>query len=204
MIDLYSAATMNGWRAAIALTECGLAHRVHLLDLQKDEQSRSGFLKLNPNGAIPVIVDDDGPGHRPVTIAQSGAVVLYCAEKSGRLMPADPRRRITALEWFAQALTDVGPASSALFQMSLAPEPSPDNMEFFKQRFLKHCMNADRQLEGRDFLAEEFSIADVALYPIIEVRSALIESTAGLRHLKAWKTRIATRSETSRAMATHG
>lgn len=200
MIDLYSAPTMNGRRAAIALAECGLDHRIHVLDLAKGEQHRPEFLKLNPNGAIPVLVDTDGP----VTLAQSGAITLYCGQKSGRLLPADPSRLSTAYEWFAQALTDVGPASSVLFQLSLAPEPSPANQTFFEQRFLKHCANADRQLSGRNHLADEFSIADVALYPIVLARAALIASTAGLDHLKAWQARIAARPLTAMAMATHG
>jgi GST-like protein len=203
MIDLYSATTMNGRRAAVALAECDLAHRIHLLDLQKGEQRHSDFLILNPNGVIPVLVDSDGPGGRPITVTQSGAIVLYCAEKSGRLIPSDPVRRSDAFEWFAQALTDVGPASSVLFQMSLAPEQSAANTEFFTKRFLKHCVNVDNRLRGRAYLAEEFSIADVALYPIIAVRTSLIHATAGLSCLKDWEARISARPETSRAMSIH-
>lgn len=138
MIDLYSAPTMNGRRAVIALAECGLAHRIHLLDLEKGEQRHSGFLALNPSGAIPVLVDSDGPGGKPITVTQSGAIVLYCAEKSAKLIPEDLARRTKAFEWFAQALTDVGPASSILFQMSSAPEPSSANVEFFTRRLIRH------------------------------------------------------------------
>jgi GSH-dependent disulfide-bond oxidoreductase len=203
MIDLYSAATMNGRRAAIALEECGLDHRVHILDLTENQQSDPAFLKLNPIGAIPVLVDDDGPQNKPITITQSGAILLYCAEKSGNLIPTDSLRRSKSFEWFTQALTDVGPASSMMFQMSLAPEQSLENMHFFKQRFFKHCINVERQLEGREFLAEEFSIADVALYPIVAVRSALIQAETGLRNLKAWEARVAARPKTSRAMSAH-
>jgi GSH-dependent disulfide-bond oxidoreductase len=203
MIDLYSAATMNGRRAAIALAECGLTHRIHLLDLQQGEHRRPAFLALNPSGVVPTIVDSDGPGNKPITVTQSGAIVLYCAEKSGKLIPTDPIRRGSAFEWFAQALTDVGPASSALFQMSLAPEQSEANVEFFARRFLKHCAHVDRRLEGRSFLADEFSIADVALYPIIAVRTALIEAIDGLSYLKSWQARVGMRPETTRAMLTH-
>jgi GST-like protein len=107
MIDLYTAATMNGRRAALALAECGLEHRVHQLDLQKGDHRRPDFLEINPMGTIPAIVDHAGPGGKPVSIAQSGAIVLYCAEKSGRLIPHAPRRRIEAFEWFLQAVTDL-------------------------------------------------------------------------------------------------
>ena len=81
MIDLFTAATMNGRRAALALAECGLAHRVHRLDLDKGDQRKSEFLAINPRGTIPVIVDESGPGGTPITVTQSAAIVLYCAEK---------------------------------------------------------------------------------------------------------------------------
>ena len=203
MIDLYTAATINGRRAAIALAECGLTHRVHWLDLRKGEQRDPDFLALNPNGVIPVLVDSTEPGSKPIIVTQSGAIVLYCAEKSGRFIPADPVCRREAFEWFAHALTDIGPASSMLFQLSLAPEQSAANTDFFTQRFLGHCANIDRRLAGRDFLAGAFSIADIALYPIVAARLALIEATPGLGHLKAWGVRIAGRPETARAMQVH-
>jgi GST-like protein len=204
MIELYTAATMNGRRAALALAECGLAHNVQRLDLQKQDQRQPDFLRINPSATIPVIVDPAGPGGNSIRIAQSGAIVLYCAEKSGKLIPHDPPRRIEALEWFMQAVTDVGPTSSALFHQSLAPEHSAPNIGYFERRFLKTCADADRRLEGRDYLAGEFSIADIALYPVIAGRSALIQNTAGLAHLKAWQQRIAARPLIVSAMAVNG
>ena len=204
MIDLYTAATMNGRRAALALAECGLPHRFHRLDLQKEDQRKPNFLKVNAMGTIPLIIDDAGPGGKPIRMTQSAAIVLYCAEKSGKLIPHEPQRRIEAFEWFMQAVTDVGPASSAMFQLTLAPENSAANNSHFEQRFLKHCLNVDAQLEGRDFLAGEFSIADVALYPVVAIRSALIDGTDGLANLKGWQRRIAARDQTIRAMAANG
>ena len=204
MIDLYTAATMNGRRAALALAECGLAHRLHRLDLRKEDQRKPDFVRINPRGTIPVIVDDAGPGTRPIILTQSAAILLYCAEKSGKLIPDDPQRRIEALEWLMQAVTDTGPASSALFQLSLAPEKSAANASHFEQRFLKNCANVDKHLEGRAYLAGEFSIADVALYPVIAVRSALIDGTTGLANLKAWERRVAAREQTANAMAANG
>jgi GST-like protein len=185
MIDLYSATTINGRRAAVALAECRLEHSLHLLDLQQGEKRRPDFLTLNASGVIPILVDGHGPTGKPITVAQSGAIVLYCAEKSGNLLPAAPMRRSKAFEWFQQALTDVGPAASMIFHMSLTPVQSGAKLEYFCQRFLTHCVNVDRRLEGRDFLADEFSIADVALYPIIAARAALIQIAAGLSHLKS-------------------
>ncbi len=204
MIDLFTAATMNGRRAALALAECGLEHRVHRLDLDKGDQRKSEFLAINPRGTIPAIVDESGASGTPITVTQSAAIVLYCAKKSGKLVPHDPQRRIEALDWFMHAVTDVGPASSALFQLSLAQEKSAANVHHFEQRFLKHCADIDRRLQGRSYLAEEFSIADVALYPVVLARAALIESADGLLNLKAWRQRIAAREQTASAMAANG
>jgi GSH-dependent disulfide-bond oxidoreductase len=204
MIDLFTAATMNGRLAALALAECGLEHRVHRLDLDKGDQRKSEFLAINPRGTIPAIVDESGASGTPITVTQSAAIVLYCAKKSGKLVPHDPQRRIEALDWFMHAVTDVGPASSALFQLSLAPEKSAANVHHFEQRFLKHCADIDRRLQGRSYLAEEFSIADVALYPVVLARAALIESADGLLNLKAWRQRIAAREQTASAMAANG
>lgn len=204
MIDLFTAATMNGRRAAFALAECGLEHRVHRLDLDKVDQRKPEFLAISPRATIPAIVDESGPSGTPITVTQSAAIVLYCAEKSGKLLPHDPQRRVEALDWFMHAVTDLGPASSALFQLSLAPEKSAANVRHFEQRFIKHCIDIDKRLEGRSYLAEEFSIADVALYPVVLARAALIEGTGGLANLKAWKQRIAARDQTASAMAANG
>ena len=125
MIDLYTAPTGNGLRASVALAESGLPYTVHKLDLDKGEAKTSEYLKINPAAAIPAIIDRDGPSGQPMTIAQSGAIVLYVAEKSGKLLPEDTVRRAQALQWFMQACTDVGPTGGTLFQLSNnAPEKS--------------------------------------------------------------------------------
>jgi GST-like protein len=100
MIDLYLAPTANGLRASVALEEAGLAYRAHKVDLAKGEQRAPEFLKLNPAGAIPVIVDSDGPGGKPLTLSQSGAIILYVADKCGKFLPKDAARRAIALQWF--------------------------------------------------------------------------------------------------------
>jgi GST-like protein len=115
MIDLYTSSTGNGRRATLALEECGLPYRVHKLDLAKGDTKNADFLKINPAGAIPAIVDPQGPGGKPLTLAQSGAIVLYAAEKSGKLLPKDPAKRAEAFYWFMQATTDVAPTSSTIF-----------------------------------------------------------------------------------------
>jgi GST-like protein len=178
--------------------------RVQRLDLGKGDQREPEFIAINSRGTIPVVVDDNGSGGTPITVRQSAAIVLYCAEKSGKLMPHDPQRRTEALDWFMHAITDLGPASSVLFQLSLAPEKSAANVRHFEQRFLKHCTDIDTRLQGRSYLAEEFSIADVALYPVVLARAPLIENTDGLLSLKAWRQRIADREQTASALAANG
>jgi GST-like protein len=112
MIELYLAGTANGLRAAVALEECGLQYRPHAVDLAKNEQRNPEFLKINPAGLIPALVDPEGPGGKPLTLSQSGAIVLYAAEKSGRFLPRDAAQRAIALQWFMQAASDISGAAT--------------------------------------------------------------------------------------------
>ena len=227
MIDLYTASTGNGRRATIALEECGLAYRVHKLDLSKGEAKTPGFLKINPAAAIPAIVDSDGPGGKPVNLSQSGAIpaivdadgpggkplnlsqsaaiVLYCAEKSGKLIPKDPAKRAEAYQWFMQAATDVAPTSSNIFYISThVPVKDPGNTAYFEQKLLTMLGVVDKQLDGRDYIAGEISIADIALYPVVAGRKALIDAAPGLANVKAWAARMAARPAVAKAIAANG
>ncbi|HYX63043.1 MAG TPA: glutathione S-transferase N-terminal domain-containing protein, partial [Burkholderiales bacterium] len=109
MIDLYAAGTSNGMRARIALEECGLKYHWHPIDLAKGEHKSAQFLALNPNGQIPVIVDDEAPGGRKLTLTQSSAIMMYCAEKAGKFIPSDPTKRAAMLEAYMSASTDITP-----------------------------------------------------------------------------------------------
>src|SRR4030095_2414499 len=161
MIDLYTFETSNGQRAAIILEECGLPYRVHRVDLTKGEQKSPDFLNINPTGAIPAIVDDDGPGGAPFKLSQSGAIVLYAAEKAGKFVPADPVRRALAMQWLMLAVTDAARASTSIFLCStVVPDKSPANVAFFEEQTLRYLRVADARLTGREFLADELSIAD--------------------------------------------
>src|SRR5713226_4730935 len=99
MIELYTFTTPNGRKASIMLEEIGLPYNVHTVHLGKGEQRTTEFLKLNPNGRIPAIIDSDGPGGKPITIFESGAILIYLAEKSGKLLPSDPHARMAAIQW---------------------------------------------------------------------------------------------------------
>jgi GST-like protein len=189
MIDLFTAATSNGQTAAIMLEECGLTYKTHKIDLSKGDQKQPEFLKMNPAGAIPVIVDHEGPGGKSITVSQSGAIMLYLTEKTGKFLPQDPIRRVHAYQWFMQAATDVAPANSTIFYLSsVVPEKSQSAIQHFEVRFLSMCGVIEQRLIGRDFLADEISIADLALAPVIAARWELIDKQAGLRNLKRWAT----------------
>ncbi len=201
MIDLYLWGTANGLRASVALAECELKHRIHKVDLTKGEHKTPEFLRLNPAGQIPVMVDQDGPGGRPLTLAQSGAIVVYACEKAARFIPTHRLRRARAAQWFAFAASDIAGTSSAVFLSETAlPEKSVANTEFLKTRLVNYFRLADARLAGRDFLADEMSFADLQLYPNYALRKPLLEAAGGLDHLKRWGERMAARPGVSKGM----
>jgi GST-like protein len=205
MIDLYLAPTANGQRAAIALAECGLQFKPHRIDLAKGEQRTPEFLRLNPAGQIPVLVDQDGPGGKPLTLAQSGAIILYAAEKSGRFMPKDAAQRALVLQWFMQGATDVAPTSGAIFQLEMvAPEKNEAITSHFKKRLVNFFTLVNGQLAGRDYLAGELSIADFMLYPNYFARKALLDAAGGLENLHAWGQRMGARAGVAKGMNPFG
>jgi GSH-dependent disulfide-bond oxidoreductase len=205
MIDLYTAGTGNGFRASVALAESGLPHRVHVIDLAKGEQKTPEFLKRNPAGAIPVLVDGEGPGGAELTLCQSGAIVLYLAEKCGKFLPTDPARRALVLQWFMQATTDVAPSSGMIFLSGGAlPDKSPANTAFFENRLLGFLRACDRQLAGKDFLVGEISVADLALYPVVATRKALVDKAGDMPNLSRWAAAMAARPGVQRGMTLPG
>ena len=202
MIDLYSFGSSNGARAAVMLEECGLPYRVHRVDLAKGEQRAPGFLAVNPLGQIPVIVDGEGPGGGSITVAQSGAILLYLAAKTGCLMPGDPVERVRAVEWVFHAVTDCAGASGSIYTMSArVPDRSEANVRFFEERLLGYLRVADGALARHPFLVgTTFTIADVALYPIVAVRRALVDRAGDLPNLVRWADLVGGRAAVARGM----
>ena len=205
MIDLYLAGTANGFRASVALEEAGLSYRVHKVDLAKGEHRGAEFLKLNPAGLIPVIVDQDGPGNRPLTLSQSGAIILYIAEKTGKFLSKDAARRAVAMQWFMQGATDVAATSGAIFRLeNSVPEKIPSSIEYFKQRLLGFFSVCDAQLAGRAYLADELSVADLMLYPNFALRKPLIDQAGGFENLQRWGAEMGARPGVQRGMQVLG
>jgi GSH-dependent disulfide-bond oxidoreductase len=202
MIEFYTANSSNGQRAAIMLEECGLPYTLRKLDLFANEQRKPEYLAINPAGAIPAIVDSDGPGGLPITVAQSGAILAYLAEKTGRFVPHDARKRAIATQWVFQATTDTAASSMMVFVISrFAPDKSDANVAFCEERTLRHLRVADAHLADREYLADELSIADFALYPLAVVRRPLIDRAGDLPNLVRWADAIGARPGVMRGMS---
>ncbi|MDX6751799.1 glutathione S-transferase family protein [Geminicoccaceae bacterium 1502E] len=204
MIDLYTYGTSNGQRVSVMLEECALPYRPHKVDLATGEQRGEEFHKLNPSGQIPVIVDHLGPHERQIVIAQSGAILFYLAEKSGRFLPTDPAQRAHVMEAFMQVMSDVAPTSAAIFYTHRAGGTA-EAKAMWRDRFLDMLTHLDRRLARHEWLGgESLSIADIALYPSIAGRQAILEEAPGLTSLSRWATTMALRPAVSRGMGVPG
>jgi GSH-dependent disulfide-bond oxidoreductase len=203
VIDLYAAGTANGIRARIALEECGLAYTFHPVDLQKGEQKSPSFLSMNPNGQIPVIVDSEGPGGNPVTVSQSVAVLMYCAEKTGKFLPKDPATRAAFWQALASAASDMSGMVTAILTLSRGnKEQHAPAIEVFKTMWKNYVTVWDSRLGKQRYAAgSEVTIADFALYGAIgrmkSVQPALVE---GYTNVARWSNEMAARPAIQRAV----
>lgn len=201
MIDLYAAGTSNGVRARIALEECGLAYNFHPIDLAKGEHRTPQFLAMNPMGQIPVIIDREGPGGKPVTLSQSTAILMYCAEKSGKHLPKDPASRPAFLQALMSASTDITPTFGAVNAVITSKEPHAPTAAAFKDRLKGYFKVWDDQLFKRKYAAgNDLTIADLSLYAgYWRTKGKLPELVAGMQNLERWSTELAARPGIQRA-----
>jgi len=168
-LQLYSMPTPNGVKASIMLEETGLAYEVHKVDFAQDDQHSPAFLSLNPNNKIPAIIDPDGPGGQPLALFESGAILLYLAEKTGKLLPADPAARYHAIQWLMFQIGGVGPMFGQLgFFVKFAGKDIEDKRP--RDRYVDESRRLlaviDGQLRKGAWIAgDEFSIADIAVFP---------------------------------------
>ncbi len=164
-IQLYAFDTPNGRKISVALEEMGLPYDVLVVDITKGEQNAPEFLKISPNNKIPAIVDPQGPAGSPVSVFESGAILIYLAEKSGRFLPRDPLRRIAALEWLMFQMGGFGPMPGQVHHFIALDNES--DRRYGLERFMAETRRLygvmDRRLDGRDFFADELSIADFAI-----------------------------------------
>jgi len=203
MIQLYTFATPNGHKVSVALEELGLPYQVHLVDIRKNDQFKPEFLAVNPNNKIPAIVDSDGPGGAPLTLFESGAILIYLAEKTGKLLPRDPAARHHALQWLMFQMSGVGPSFGQLNHfVRYAKEKVPYAIDRFTQESKRLIGVMEKALAHSDYFAGEYSIADIALFTWVQSSShfapdLFVDATRLLR----WRDGIAARPAVQRGLA---
>ena len=186
MIQLFTAPTPNGHKVSIMLEECGLAYRVTALNLGEGEQKAPDYLSINPNGRIPSIVDHDAGGF---AVFESGAILIYLAEKSGRFLPTETKARSQVLQWLMFQMGGLGPMQGqANVFYRYAPEKIPFAIERYQKETLRLYGVLDRRLEDRAYLCDELSIADFAVFPWVRAYKWAGLTLDELPHLRRWLT----------------
>ena len=201
-MQLYTAGTGNGQRAAIAINECGVTCKIHVLNLGQGDQKKPDYLKINPTGRIPTLIDPQGPDGKPLTLYQSWAILLYLAEKTGKLRANTPLARARAFQWMAEGASDMAPTAQNIFFLgNRMPEKVPDSaVKFYEDRLVTQFRAADRELAESPYLTgHEITIADIGVYPIYAGRKALIDG-AGLKNVTAWGERVGSRPGVQKGM----
>jgi len=199
MIDLYTAATPNGWKVSIALEELGLPYKLHVLDLGAGDQKQPWFTSINPNGRIPAIVDRDAADF---AVFESGAILLYLAEKTGRLIPADPQGRSRVIQWLMFQMGGVGPMlGQANVFTRYFPEQIPAVIDRYRREGRRLFEVLDGHLAHHEWLAGDYSIADIANWSWVHIHEWPGVSVEGLPHLQRWIDAIAARPATIKGVA---
>lgn len=187
MIEFYSANTPNSQRVAVVLEELALPYRQHKIDIFAGGAKQPEFLKINPNAALPVVIDPEGPGGQALTLTQGWMICLYLADKAGKLIPPDPLGRLRVQEAMFHLASDVMMVHTTHNTLTrFVPEKVPSTIAYYEDRVLGALRNLDRQLGEREFLAGDLSVADFAFYPVYNRRRGMVEQHADLRHLARW------------------
>ncbi|AKA26260.1 glutathione binding-like protein [Pseudomonas chlororaphis] len=204
MIDLYYWTTPNGHKISLFLEEAGLPYSVHPVNIGQGEQFKPEFLKIAPNNRIPAIVDHQpADGGAPLSLFESGAILLYLAEKTGQFLPKDLRGRQEALQWLFWQMGGLGPMAGQNHHFSqFAPEKIPYAIKRYVDETARLYGVLDRRLADREFVAgSEYSIADMAIYPWIVSHKWQSQDLENFPHLHRWFNRILDRPATTRAYA---
>jgi len=210
VIQLYSFPTPNGVKASIALEELGLPYEAHLVNIMSNDQKTPAFLSLNPNGKIPALIDPDGPAGLPIGIFESGAILLYLAEKTGRLMPSDPVGRLECIQWLFFQMAGVGPMFGQYghfykFVADKVTDPYPTERYQNETKRLLAVLNG--RLEGREWMMGDlYTVADIATFPWVRTVRDFYEAgeVVGLESFKnvtAWLERCLERPSSVKGMA---
>jgi GST-like protein len=200
VIQLYTWGTPNGKKASIMLEEIGMPYEVHAINIGQGDQFKPEYLAINPNNKIPSIIDPDGPGGKPFALFESGAILMYLAEKSGKLWPADVRQRYTVIQWLMFQMGGVGPMFGQANYFYRLEEKVPFAMERFHKEALRLYGVLEKALGEREYLAGEYSLADIATYPWVwrhEMHHVKLEE---FPHVKRWYDAISDRPAVKRGM----
>jgi GST-like protein len=201
MIHLYSWNTSNGKKISVALEEMGLAYEFHPIDISKDEQFQPHFLKISPNNRIPAIIDTEGPDGKEISVFESGAILIYLAEKTGKFMPNDAHKRIEVLEWLMWQMGGLGPMQGQAHHFRrAAKEQVPYGIKRYTDETNRLYGVLDRRLEGRDFICNDLSIADFACIGWISRWEWVDIDWATYPNLKAWFDRMMARPAVAKGM----
>ena len=202
MIDVYSWATPNGHKIHVMLEECGLPYRVHAVNIGTGDQFTPQFLAISPNNKIPAIVDPEGPDGAPISIFESGAILLYLAAKTGRFLPEDTRGRYEVLQWLMFQMGSVGPMLGQAHHFRIyAPEKIPYAIERYTNEAKRLYGVMDRRLAHSKYLGgPEYSIADIAVFPWLRSWKNQGIDWADHPHLKGWFDEIAARPAVMRGV----
>jgi len=203
MIELYYWPTPNGWKISIALEELGLAYSVKYVDIGKGDQFKPEFLAISPNNKMPGIVDRDPMGGGdPLAIFESGAILLYLAEKTGRLMPKDVRGRYDVIQWLVWQVAGLGPMlGQAHHFRGYAPEQIPYAIERYTNEAHRLYSVLNRRLEGREYVCGEYTIADIACWPWIVPYERQGQKLEEFPNLQRWFAAVKSRPAVTRGMA---
>jgi len=202
MIEVYSWATPNGHKVHIMLEECGLPYRAVPVDIGRGDQFQADFLAISPNNKIPAIVDPDGPDGQPMSLFESGAILLYLAGKTGRFLPADTRGKYQVLQWLMFQMGSVGPMLGQAHHFRIyAPEKLPYAIDRYTNEARRIYGVMNRQLAGHRYIAgPEYSIADIAIFPWLRSWKNQGIAWSDFPHLKGWFDEIAARPAVKRGV----
>ena len=203
MIDLYTWTTPNGRKVSIMLEEAGLPYRVHKVDISRGDQFKPEYVALNPNSKIPTIVDDDGPGGEKLVLFESGAILIYLAEKTGKFYPADPRKRHIVNQWLMFQMGGVGPMFGQAHHFMRYPKQDvPYGVERYGKETVRLYGVMNRRLGESAYLAgPDYTIADIATYPWVARHEWHRVALADFPSVKRWYDAIGARPAVQRGMA---
>jgi len=201
LIDLYTWSTPNGRKVSIMLEELALPYNVHPIDIGKGDQFKPEFVAINPNSKIPAIVDGEGPEGKPYALFESGAILLYLADKSGRFLPEAKARRFEVLQWLMFQMGGVGPMFGQVHHfVRSAPEPVPYAIERYSKETRRLYAVLDRHLATREWLGSDYSVADIATYPWVARHEWHKVDLGDFPNVKRWFDAIGARPAVQRGM----